>query len=286
MVGVRPAAGELFTQEEGPLVAGFNFLLERPAPQRTAGRRQQSPGLLAAAADLLGAGTAAAVETEGHAMLCLSHTVPVPAPMVEWPLDRLHRQPASARALFEALALAAPRGQHSARFLIGLWTAEYGYLHTGHLTLHLWSYAYDCSGAVVVELTGVHQELRGETRSGPWAHSAYFEFTPAVTPAQASAGTRRPAHRCWSAPSSQSHSVPASKWPGGQAILRSSSPRRRRSRRRSRRTADPSSAPVAPARTPTRSAGRRAGVRPTASPRSPVLPPRVSFLAGVLCVEG
>ncbi|MFF9573392.1 hypothetical protein [Streptomyces sp. NPDC014685] len=185
VVGVLPAAGELFTQEEGPLVAGFNYLLEWPAPQRTAGRRRQSPGLLAAAADLLGVGTAAAVETEGHAMLCLSHTVPVPAPMVEWPLDRLHRQPASARALFEALALAAPHGQHSARFLIGLWTAEYGYLHTGRLTLHLWSYAYDCSGAVVVELTGVHQELRGETRSGPWAHSAYFEFTPAVTPARA-----------------------------------------------------------------------------------------------------
>ncbi|MFE7044622.1 hypothetical protein ACFU9X_35930 [Streptomyces atratus] len=184
VLGVLPAAGELVAQGEGPLAAGFNYLLEWPAAQHGAGSRRQPPGLLAAAAELLGADMAATVEIEGHPMLCLSQTVPVPAPAVEWPLERLHRQPASTRALFEALALVASHGQHSARFVIGLWTAEYGYLHTGHLSLDLWAYAYDCSGAIAVELTGIHQELRGENRSGPWAHSAYFEFIPAATPAR------------------------------------------------------------------------------------------------------
>ncbi|AXE82040.1 hypothetical protein [Streptomyces atratus] len=182
VVGVLPAADEVFTRGQGPLVAGFNYLVERAVPRRTAGRRGQAPDLLAGAADLLGAGSAAVVEDEGHPMLCLSQPVVIPTPVVEWPLDQLHRQPESARALFEALALAAPRGPHITRFLIGLWTAEYGYLHTGELTLDLLSHAYDCSGAAQIELTGIHQRLHGETRSGPWAHSDYFQFTPAATP--------------------------------------------------------------------------------------------------------
>lgn len=167
-------------------------------PRRTAGRRGQAPELLAGAADLLGAGSAAVVEDEGHPMLCLSQPVVLPAPVVEWPLDQLHRQPESARALFEALALAAPHGPHTTRFLIGLWTAEYGYLHTGELTLDLLSHAYDCSGAAQIELTGIHQRLHGETRSGPWAHSNYFQFTPAATPTQPwplSPGPRAGSHR-------------------------------------------------------------------------------------------
>ncbi|MFF3787818.1 hypothetical protein [Streptomyces sp. NPDC001933] len=110
VVGVLPAVDEVFTREQGPLVAGFSCLVERAVPRRTAGRRGQAPDLLAGAADLLGAGSAAVVEDEGHPMLCLSQPVVVPAPVVEWPLDQLHRQPESARALFEALALAAPHG--------------------------------------------------------------------------------------------------------------------------------------------------------------------------------
>jgi hypothetical protein len=46
-------------------------------------------------------------------------------------------------AEIEALALAMPPGEDRS-FLVALWTAEYGYLHTGELTLRV---EPTCTGA-------------------------------------------------------------------------------------------------------------------------------------------
>ena len=90
--------------------------------------------VLADTAGLLGAATATVVDAGGLPMLCLSQVVALRSANPCWSLNAIDREEGPAAAPVEALALAAsPMSEH--RFLVGLWTAEHGYLHTGEVTV-------------------------------------------------------------------------------------------------------------------------------------------------------
>ena len=124
--------------------------------------------VLADTAGLLGAATATVVDAGGLPMLCLSQVVALRSANPCWSLNAIDREEGPAAAPVEALALAAsPMSEH--RFLVGLWTAEHGYLHTGEVTVDVREDIHVLSGGQFeVRLTGVHQPLLDETRVGPF----------------------------------------------------------------------------------------------------------------------
>jgi hypothetical protein len=184
VLGVVPAYGQIIEAGAGPLLPGFNYVLTqptRPPGEPGAGRAEPSldePGrhLLEKGADLLGSGECAVLDAGSRAVLCLRRPVRLTSANPSWQLERELGIP----DVIEALALAMPAAT-SRWFVVGLWTPEFGYLHTGELCLRIEAGRYR-RGHAFVELTGVYNDVAG--RYMGWLHHqpARLEFSPVPAP--------------------------------------------------------------------------------------------------------
>ena len=181
IVGVVPGYGCALEYGRGPLLPGFNYVLA-PTPRKGLPDAMADTaigvGILAGAADLLGPGRSTVVDVGKGAMLCLREPVRVADAQADWQLDQDTAIPDE----LAALALAAPAGlTHS--FLVGLWTVEYGYLHTGDVRVRIGSGRH-WFGRVEVCLTGEYQDVEKETVWGGDVGAGYLRFSPVARPGQ------------------------------------------------------------------------------------------------------
>jgi hypothetical protein len=79
----------------------------------------------------------------------------------------------------EALALASPPAVR-ASYLVGLWTPEFGYLHTGVLGMYVEPRGH-WRATATVELTGRYNAVAG-TATGPYQGTSHLDVTPAPQP--------------------------------------------------------------------------------------------------------
>ncbi len=170
LLGVGPDAS--VEQYEAPLRAGWNYVRSDDMADL--------PLFEAAAGQL---DNARAVHDGVSVLLCLSDMLPCGKEgMVDWDVEHADVGFSSEASTVRALALAGARTWSARRsFVLGLWTPEFGYLHTGRLHLDL-----DAGGGggplgyASRTLTGICNELSAVEVSGPYAH--YVQFQRRTTP--------------------------------------------------------------------------------------------------------
>jgi hypothetical protein len=179
VLGVVPAYGEIIQAGAGPLLPGFNYVLTRPSrPPGAPADGPAEPGrhLLDRAADLLGAGECAVLDAGSQAVLCLRRPVRLTSANPVWQLERDLGIP----DVIEALGLAMPAAT-SRWLLVGLWTPEFGYLHTGELYLRIEAGRYR-RGHAIAQLTGAYNDIAGRYAGRLHHQQARLEFSPVPVP--------------------------------------------------------------------------------------------------------
>ncbi|WP_021781643.1 hypothetical protein [Myxococcus hansupus] len=171
-VGGQAPDGYLVEYGGGPFSAAWNYLV---TTERSGASR------FAQAAGLLGEDASLPPATQ-HAVLCLRTPIRFERPLASWNLSESHLDSAPAARVAEALLTGAPpprRGRTEC--VVGLFTFEFGWVHTGALTLFI-DNSMEQSWAEL-EMTGRFNALSGTKEVGPFAHSMYMERpTPVPTP--------------------------------------------------------------------------------------------------------
>lgn len=171
VVGVQARDGYLMERGGCPFFAGWNYLL--CAEPAGAQRFIQAAGLLD--------GASALPLSPRHALLCLRTPIRFERPLSSWALSESHLDAAPAARVVEALMAGGPpprRGRIEC--VAGLFTREFGWVHTGGLTLFV-DDAWERSEAEL-EMTGRYNLLSETIEVGPYARSMYMERPTPVPP--------------------------------------------------------------------------------------------------------
>jgi hypothetical protein len=168
VLGVVPAYDVLFEFGVGPLLPGFNYVLAHPG-------EPTERSVLLRAAELIAAGESAVVEAGSRPLLCLRRPVRLAGSAVFWNVDRDVGVPGE----IEALALAVPRGERLS-CLVGLWSPQFGYLHTGQIAVHVEARGY-WRATTLLELTGEHNGVSGAV-TGSIPASEFLRRQPVPLP--------------------------------------------------------------------------------------------------------
>ncbi len=171
-VGVQAPDDYLVEYGGGPFSAAWNYLVAT---------EPSDASRFARAAALLGEDASLPPAVQ-HAVLCLRTPIRFERPLASWSLSESHLDSAPAARVAEALIAGGPpprRGRLEC--VVGLFTFEFGWVHTGVLTLFI-DKSMEQSGAEL-EMTGRFNALAETKEIGPFAHSLYMErATPVPAP--------------------------------------------------------------------------------------------------------
>ncbi|NMO17419.1 hypothetical protein HPC49_06830 [Pyxidicoccus fallax] len=171
VVGAQVNDGYLLNRGVGSFFAGWNYIL---------GMESSAAARFTEAAGLLEGACALPLPPRQH-LLCLREPIRVEHPHTRWALDESHLDASPAARVIEALLApghALRRG--SIELVVGLHSREFGWVHTGALTL-FFEGTFASARAEWV-MTGQRNPLADERVDGPYADSISMARPEPVLP--------------------------------------------------------------------------------------------------------